>query len=179
MTLPEDIELDHVVVTLLAIDRDSGAAGNVTYQLSPSNKADIPFFIDSLSGKLIVSSPGLDYEEHRLYRVTVTATDSGSPPLRTDTIVEVTVYDVNDNRPSFIVAAPPGGENSPTCSPDGANCTVFVHESSIEAVTRGIVLLNATDLDGKENAGPFRFKIKQGNSKGRRTFCNCFCRRAS
>jgi len=164
-----------VVVTVSASDRDSGLAGNVTYRLSPINNEDIPFQINIVTGKLTVTSPGLDYEKKKIYRIVVTASDSGSPPLSSDTTVQIFVGDVNDNRPMFAIVAPPSVENNePACSSDGANCTVFVHESTTGAVTDGIVLLNATDADGEENSGPFKFKIKEGNVRGNFSLISCF-----
>ena len=166
-TVPEDTDIGHVIVTVSANDQDSGSAGNVTYRLSASNDDDLPFQMDLVTGKLTVTSPGLDYEKKRFYRITVTATDSGSPPLHSDSTVQIFVGDVNDNRPIFAVTAAPSVENNqPVCLFDGANCTVFVHESSTDAVTHGIVLLNATDADGEENGGPFQFRIKKGNERG-------------
>ena len=167
-----------MVLTVLATDRDSGSAGDVTYNLS-SIHDDLPFRIDSLSGEIIVTSPGLDYERTRLYRITVTATDSGIPPLYTESTIEIAVGDVNDNRPVFAVIAPANVENKPTCTLDGANCTVFVHESTIDAVTKGIVKLNATDADGAGNSGPFTFKIKRGNDDGetnKKVLCASGCK---
>ena len=163
----EDVAIGHVILTVSAVDWDSGEAGNVSFHLLPGNENNTLFRIDPGSGKLSVIAPGLDYEQSRYHRVVVVASDAGLPSLKTKTTVEVLVVDVNDNRPVFAVSAPLGSENNdPVCASRGSNCTVYAHESSSEPVNRGIAFINATDADGKGNQGPFRFMIKEGNSKG-------------
>ena len=96
------------------------------------------------------------------------ALDSGKPPLSDRATVNITVRDVNDNRPRFMVKTPPGGlDDTLTCTVDGANCTVYVHDGEIYSVQRGLVLLNATDADGKGNSYPFVFRLldKKSDSK--------------
>lgn len=43
----------------------------------------------------------LDFEVCKDYYLTVEATDSGNPPLRTATMVTIELMDVNDNAPAF------------------------------------------------------------------------------
>ncbi|XP_076815367.1 protocadherin Fat 1-like isoform X2 [Clavelina lepadiformis] len=165
LSVPEDAEVGRIISTIPATDRDSGLAGNVTFSLS--RDAELPFSINPETGKFIVVSPGLDYERQRSYRVVVVATDGGSPALSSEVTITVNVDDINDNRPRFLVASSTGGDfDKISCSLDGANCTVYVHESSSDPVVHGVVSLNATDEDGKGNAGPFKFRILSGNDAG-------------
>ena len=55
-------------------------------------------FIAELSGRLKVQEP-LDMETKQKFKLTVTATDKGTPPLSTETFVEIQIVDVNDNYP--------------------------------------------------------------------------------
>lgn len=160
-----------MIATLKATDRDSGAAGNVTYSFK---SRDSPFSVDPTSGDLSIESPGVDYETRHSYTLIVVATDGGEPSQFAETEVVVYVTDVNDVRPRFAVTAPPSGqEDLVSCSSSGANCTVHVHESSDDSVVHGLVLLNATDDDGAENGAPFHFRIVLGNEKGRKHISAC------
>ena len=154
------------------MDKDSGSAGQVAYRLSPSSG---PFQIDRATGTLSLSRPGLDFETQNLYRILVTALDSGTPPFRAQATVTVTVLDVNDNRPQIIALAPPGGVLDRTdCPPRSANCTVYLFNGSADTVSRGIILLNATDADSDANSAPFFFRIKSGNNDGKRSAFNVY-----
>lgn len=153
-------------LTLEATDKDSPAAPNITYSLEVT---DEPFTIDPSSGKLSITSPGLDFEAQKTHVITVVALDFGNPPLSALAIINVTVRDVNDNRPQFLVKPPSGGfDDALSCSQDGANCTVYVHDGQVYSVHRGLVQLNATDADGKGNGAPFVFRILNGNTGGKR-----------
>uniref|UniRef100_A0A8C9TL15 Cadherin-related 23 n=1 Tax=Scleropages formosus TaxID=113540 RepID=A0A8C9TL15_SCLFO len=98
---------DTDVVTVLAVDPDSGENGTVLYQISPPN----PFYsINSRSGKIRTSGALLDREspsprDAQLMRtIVVSASDSGRPPLRSSvsTTVFVNLLDLNDNDPTFL-----------------------------------------------------------------------------
>nr|CAB3244827.1 protocadherin Fat 1 [Phallusia mammillata] len=163
VSIPEDAEEGRVIVSVKATDRDSGAAGNVTYSLQMH---DSPFAVDPTSGDISVAPPGVDYETRRSFSVVVIATDGGDPSRSSETEVFVAVMDVNDVRPRFVVTAPRNGNAElVVCSPEGANCTVHVHESASDSVVHGLVSLNATDEDGAENGAPFYFRIVKGNER--------------
>ena len=172
VSLSEDTAIGYICITLQAIDKDSWSATNISYSLEPT---DSPFEIDSNSGKLSLAPPGLDFETQKMHLLTVIATDAGQPPLSTQTAVNITVRDVNDNRPRFLVKAPPGGySDALNCSPDGTNCTVFVHDGTLDPVQRGLVLLNATDADGEGNGAPFVFRLLNGDSFGKFKFTDLY-----
>ena len=86
------------VLTVHAIDSDSGRNGLVRYQL---RGGDDTFSIDAETGK-IYTNVKLDREEVGHYVLTVEAVDQGAPVQRTGTAtVSVTVADKNDNPPRF------------------------------------------------------------------------------
>ena len=67
VTLTEDTPVSsRPVLTVLAVDRDSGLAGHVTYSIASGDGTD-KFHVDADSGALSVISP-LDYETKTSYR---------------------------------------------------------------------------------------------------------------
>ncbi|XP_061691770.1 protocadherin gamma-C5-like [Syngnathoides biaculeatus] len=95
----EDAPSGSVVALLTSRDADSGINGNVTLQIRKGS----PFILKpSFSNNYaLVTSGALDRESVSEYRIEVTATDSGSPPLSSQTAITVSVSDVNDNPPVF------------------------------------------------------------------------------
>lgn len=96
--IPEDSIIGQIVLTVNAIDQDSRdtSDGIVTYSLPSSNI--LPFSIDDTTGQIsLVSS--LDWETKGFYSFQVTASDTSHQASAT---VNVTVIDVNDNRPVFV-----------------------------------------------------------------------------
>uniref|UniRef100_H2ZGK9 Uncharacterized protein n=1 Tax=Ciona savignyi TaxID=51511 RepID=H2ZGK9_CIOSA len=143
----EDAEIGRVIISAKATDRDSGNAGNITYSFAPNQI--LPFAINSDTGEVRISDPGLDFETQKTFSIQIAATDKGAQPRSMSAILTVNINDVNDNRPAFI---------------DSSNCTVFVHESSSNSVVHGIIGLNASDADGKTNGKPFKYRIAVGNT---------------
>ncbi|XP_068443145.1 protocadherin alpha-2-like [Clinocottus analis] len=96
----EDAELGTIVALVTVSDKDGGnngvtnckVVGSVPFKLKSNYKNDY---------SLVVDGP-LDRENTSLYNVTVTATDEGSPPLSSITVITVHVSDVNDNAPRFM-----------------------------------------------------------------------------
>jgi len=67
VTLTEDVSVSsRPVLTVHAVDRDSGLAGHVTYSIASGDGTD-KFHMDSDTGALSVVSP-LDYETKTSYR---------------------------------------------------------------------------------------------------------------
>ncbi|KAG6454631.1 hypothetical protein O3G_MSEX008785 [Manduca sexta] len=90
------------VARVKAIDRDNGVNSTIAYSIL--NERDMDgygvFVIDSNTG-VIKTSTVLDHEERSIYRLTVAATDGGTPPKQTIRQLKVEVLDLNDNRPTF------------------------------------------------------------------------------
>ena len=89
------------VIKIKAVDRDDGNNSMVSYFLvdSPETHSDW-FQIDNRTG-LITTRARVDCETASEPRLTVIATDSGSPPLSATATVIVRIRDVNDNQPVF------------------------------------------------------------------------------
>ncbi|XP_066507614.1 protocadherin gamma-C5-like isoform X8 [Hoplias malabaricus] len=95
----EDVPPGSVIALLSVRDEDVGKNGDVSVQI-PSG---LPFKIrNSFEGQyaLVTDSP-LDRETVAEYTITVTATDSGSPPRSSQESFAVRLSDVNDNENVF------------------------------------------------------------------------------
>ncbi|XP_061463308.1 protocadherin beta-16-like [Rhineura floridana] len=88
-----------------AADLDMERNAKLTYSLLPGKIADSPvasyISVNSKTGNLYALR-SLDYEQIMDFKVTVRATDGGSPPLSSEVIVEFVVTDENDNAPFFL-----------------------------------------------------------------------------
>nr|ABV59320.1 protocadherin epsilon2 [Callorhinchus milii] len=97
--IPEDAALGTVVAVISIEDRDSGEDGHVYCQV-PMN---IPFKIQTYSKNQykLVTSDALDRETSPSFNISISAWDSGTPPLSTNKTISVSVSDMNDNAPLF------------------------------------------------------------------------------
>ncbi|CAI8026953.1 Cadherin EGF LAG seven-pass G-type receptor 3 [Geodia barretti] len=122
------------LIVLEAFDEDSGANAEISFALDPLG--DNKFFIvDPQTGLLSLSpNTSLDYEIQQTYEFIAIATDSGIPPLSSNTTVTIAIEDVNDNAPIFEFA--------------------LVDASVVEnsAPGQSVVYVTATDADSGENA---------------------------
>uniref|UniRef100_A0A672F4B9 Cadherin domain-containing protein n=1 Tax=Salarias fasciatus TaxID=181472 RepID=A0A672F4B9_SALFA len=128
----EDSPDGTVVALLSARDLDSGDNGKITLKLAlKSHFALKPSFSHNYA---LVTSGALDRENVSEYKIEITASDSGSPPLSTKKVVPVTITDVNDNAPLFTQQT----------------YNVYLKENQVP----GSILysVSALDLDSGENA---------------------------
>ncbi|KAG9335338.1 hypothetical protein JZ751_005340, partial [Albula glossodonta] len=98
-TVREDAKSGTAVALITVSDKDGGKNG-VVQCLIPGA---LPFKLQSSYKNyysLVVDGP-LDRENVSQYNVTITATDEGTPPLSSTSIITVYVSDVNDNAPRF------------------------------------------------------------------------------
>ncbi|XP_071267163.1 protocadherin alpha-8-like isoform X15 [Salvelinus alpinus] len=128
----EDASLGTTVGLITAKDNDAGTNGAVQVKILGS----VPFTINNSYKNhysLVVDGP-LDRESASQYNVTITATDEGTPPLSSTSVITVHVSDVNDNAPHF---------SEPVIN-------VYVKENS--PVGDVIYTMSAFDPDSDENA---------------------------
>ena len=95
-SVPEDLSVGSPVVTIVAIDQDSGAFGIVNYRII-SNLSK-PFFAINSSTGIITLQKGLDRETEDRHILIIEARDSQFSSVA-EIILNVT--DVNDNQPVF------------------------------------------------------------------------------
>ncbi|GBP48920.1 Protocadherin-like wing polarity protein stan [Eumeta japonica] len=88
------------VIQISATDADVGLNGKVHYELSPKDREDGSFFIDSASGVIRTNKP-LDRESVASYDLRALAVDGGTPALSSTVVVHVRVEDINDSPPVF------------------------------------------------------------------------------
>ena len=99
VVLYEDLRVGSAVIRVEAVDADSGDNARLTYSFIPP-PSNIPFRINNTSGEIFLSRR-LDFETSNRYSLTVRATDHGAPPKWSNTKVDVTIRDINDNAPKF------------------------------------------------------------------------------
>ncbi|XP_039872374.1 protocadherin alpha-2-like isoform X2 [Simochromis diagramma] len=128
----EDAEIGTVVALVTVTDKDGGSNGLTSAKLL----GVVPFKL-KVNYKnyysLTVDGP-LDRESISQYNVTMIATDEGTPPLSSTSVIPVHISDVNDNAPLF---------SEPVVN-------VYVKENS--AVGAIISTITAVDPDLVENA---------------------------
>ncbi|XP_020498308.2 protocadherin alpha-2 isoform X3 [Labrus bergylta] len=140
----EDAEVGTVVALVTVTDNDGGKNG-----LTSANILGLVPFKLKLNYKnyysLAVDGP-LDRESVSQYNVTIIATDEGTPPLSSTSVISVQVSDVNDNAPLF---------SEPVIN-------VYVRENS--AVGATVFKITASDPDVGENA-KVTYSTLDGTSK--------------
>ncbi|XP_034453472.1 protocadherin alpha-3-like isoform X5 [Hippoglossus hippoglossus] len=140
----EDAEIGTVVALVTVTDKDGGKNG-----LTAANILGLVPFKLKLNYKnyysLTVDGP-LDRESVAQYNVTIIATDEGTPPLSSTSVVPIHISDVNDNAPLF---------SEPVIN-------AYVKENS--AVGATILTITAVDPDKEENA-KVTYSLLDGISK--------------
>ncbi|XP_070769955.1 protocadherin alpha-2-like [Enoplosus armatus] len=128
----ESAEIGTVVALVTVTDKDGGKNGLTTCKIKDS----VPFTLTSnYRNYYSLTVDGLlDREIVSQYKVTITATDEGKPPLSSSAVITVQISDINDNAPRF---------------PE-ANINIYVKENS--KVGDIITRTTAEDADANENA---------------------------
>ena len=101
----ENAGINSLVGYVEASDQDHGVNARISYSISPkpSQTGYRMFAIDQTTGAVKVAKE-LDYETRKHYQFTVKASDNGQSRRFAETLVYVTIHDVNDNAPQFTKA---------------------------------------------------------------------------
>ncbi|XP_078514848.1 protocadherin-16 [Lissotriton helveticus] len=100
-TIPEVVYPGSFVLQVTARDKDQGPNGDIYYSILHNSDTNSDWFtIDPATGIITTTNP-LDYEKDPHPKLTVMATDGGSPALSSTAVVKVALQDVNDNEPTF------------------------------------------------------------------------------
>lgn len=102
VSLPEHAPAGTELVVLSASDDDRGANGTVRFTFDAETPANVQelFRLDAVSGRLSTAVE-LDREDQGSYLLHIQAADAGTPPLHSLGKVNITLRDINDNRPVF------------------------------------------------------------------------------
>ncbi|KAM9357309.1 LOW QUALITY PROTEIN: uncharacterized protein ABDE67_004875 [Symphorus nematophorus] len=139
----EDASIGTAIALVSVLDKDGGKNGMVNCKISNN----VPFKLEANYKNyysLVVDGP-LDRESAAQYNISITATDEGSPPLSSTSVINVHVSDVNDNKPVFT-------ENT---------INIYVKENS--PVGAVIKTVTAVDFDIDQN-GQVSYSFLQSNS---------------
>ncbi|KAL2077335.1 hypothetical protein ACEWY4_026839 [Coilia grayii] len=106
ITLEENAPNGTVVTTVNATDLDDGVNGLVEYGFGGvvKRKTQDLFYLDKTTGEIRVKGK-LDFEENEIYRLSVRASDKGTPSMNNDCKVVITIVDLNDNIPEIEVTS--------------------------------------------------------------------------
>ncbi|XP_076446681.1 protein dachsous-like [Babylonia areolata] len=126
---------------ITASDRDTGDNQRLRFHFGGSGQVQANFSVDADSGE-ISTLVSLDREEQDEYRLRVYVTDSGQPSRSDTAVLRVSVMDVNDNRPRFLV--------------DGEERRVEVGENRPKGLH--VFRVTAVDRDAGEN-GTVSFEL--------------------
>ncbi|XP_045060962.1 protocadherin alpha-8-like isoform X14 [Coregonus clupeaformis] len=143
-TVKEDAKVGTAIALVSVFDKDGGKNGVVHCKVE--NK--VPFKLETNYNNYysLVVDGTLDRESTSQYNVTITATDEGTPPLSSTSVITVHVSDVNDNAPRF---------SEPVIN-------VYVKENS--PVGDVIKTVSALDSDVNEN-GQVTYSFLESNTK--------------
>ena len=92
--------LSQALFRIHATDHDSDDNGRVTYHFSLQQAESIrrTFQLNSQTGEFFLVDK-LDYEQHKEYRIPITAQDSGPVSVPVYTMIIINIQDENDNKP--------------------------------------------------------------------------------
>ncbi|XP_074068873.1 protocadherin gamma-A4-like isoform X21 [Macrotis lagotis] len=131
VSVPENVPVRTLLITVTATDPDEGVNGEVTYSFRKITERTSKIFqMNTVTGE-ISTTENLDFEESALYEMEVQAEDG--PGLLGKAKVLVSVSDVNDNAPEVSITS----------------LTKSVSEDSLPGTV--IALLNVHDRDSGEN----------------------------
>ncbi|XP_066585244.1 cadherin-related tumor suppressor [Prorops nasuta] len=97
--VPENEPVNTTIITVNAMDGDSGPNGMIRYKISAGNERN-EFFINPITGAVTILQP-LDYDLIQEYRLNITATDLAFEPKQSVATLTINVSDINDNPPIF------------------------------------------------------------------------------
>ncbi|XP_070186866.1 neural-cadherin-like [Littorina saxatilis] len=141
-TLVENVAVGTDILTVKALDLDTGVNAHIDYSLVGTEDFEIVTQNTSsvFEGVIRIKRP-LDYDrkEGAFYKFTVVAKDRGTPPRSASSSVQVTVTNINDEAPEFTI-------------PDGVEYRVLENA----AVNHVITQIQATDKDGDVVTYSFR-----------------------
>ncbi|NXI41187.1 PCDC2 protein, partial [Galbula dea] len=164
--VPEDAKPGTVVALMSVTDQDSGLNKQVSLHIPPG----LPFTLNSFKNSYTLITQGkLDREKAAAYNITVTATDSGSPPLSSQKVIRVEISDINDNPPRF--EEPVYSVYIPENNPVGALlCTIKATDPDVAENAYVTYSLLDGEIEGQPVTSYVSIKSDSGNMYAVRSF---------
>ncbi|KAK6173444.1 hypothetical protein SNE40_016892 [Patella caerulea] len=165
--IKEDTPVNFTVLQVKAIDLDTDQNGQVRYHFSTMQSAKLKslFTINPTTGDIRVAG-ALSYEAGATHQLIVVALDGGSPPLKTQTVVNVAILDNGNNAPRVRMNTLSSGETDVTDVSESATpgaFLAFVEVEDSDPGQSGRVECSTTDTD-------FKLEVLQG--KGYKVLLN-------
>ncbi|CAH8519519.1 unnamed protein product [Schistosoma bovis] len=173
-SIPENSPPDTEVGQIHAVDEDIGDNGKVQYFLrQPSREFDL----DKNTGKLTVRKNVIDIGKHHsnelfgkfvslldreqkdTYELTAYAEDSGNPSRRANTVIHISISDVNDHAPEFRYPTPHGTGSllNISCAQLGSQIIAHVHANDSDTGRNGDIEYSII----RQNSRPQLQKVKR------------------
>ncbi|NXG72126.1 PCDC2 protein, partial [Baryphthengus martii] len=164
--VPEDAKAGTVVALMSVTDQDSGLNKQVSLRIPPG----LPFTLNSFKNSYTLITQGkLDHEKAAAYNITVTATDSGTPPLSSQKVIHVDISDINDNPPRF--EEPVYSVYIPENNPIGAlMCTITATDPDVAENAYVSYSLLDGEIEGLPVTSYVSIKSDSGNMYAVRSF---------
>ncbi|XP_066506574.1 protocadherin alpha-2-like [Hoplias malabaricus] len=167
----ENSPAGNVIATVTAQDPDVNENAQIVYSLSGSNNMGSSWMsmvdINPVSGD-IYSKQSFNYEETKMLRFQVQATDSGSPPLSSNVSVSVFVLDENDNSPVLLAPYSEAGSVSTESVPYSAEAGYFVAKVRAVDADCGYNALLSYHLTEAKGTNLFRIGSSSGEIRTKR-----------
>ena len=150
ISVKESFKVGDTILQLLATDKDIGENGKVFYRFSPQQPGleniQQAFSLNSETGEITLQMK-FDYGQRQSYRFYVDASDHGTDPKWSQSLVTIRVEDDGNNAPQITFSF-----LEPKISPDKVNI------SESEKVGKAIAIVNVQDSDSG-NAGKVSCQI--------------------
>ncbi|XP_034398986.1 protocadherin alpha-12-like isoform X3 [Cyclopterus lumpus] len=169
--LNENSAVGATIITITAVDPDTGENAKVTYSLLDGISKMIPLTtvinVNSETGD-ILSLQSFNHEELKTFQFKVQATDSGVPPLSSNVTVNVLVLDENDNSPTILAPYSEHGSVNSESIPYSAEAGYFVAKIRAVDADSGYNALLSYHLSEPKGNNLFRIGTSTGEIRTKR-----------
>ncbi|KAF5281948.1 hypothetical protein FQA39_LY00472 [Lamprigera yunnana] len=97
----DSVTLGEVVTRIVAVDKDNGDNGRVTYIIAGGNE-DNKFALGYDTGVLTLAKPLIFTDTSRTFTLNITASDHGTPTKQTNFVLKLTIQGSSTNPPRFL-----------------------------------------------------------------------------
>ena len=105
--ISEDISIGSILINFTGQDHKGNPKLHLNYYLTYQSggvPSEFGIEVESLTGyALLTTTSSLDRETHPSYALNITITDQNTPPSKVTQFLTVTVLDINDNDPTFLL----------------------------------------------------------------------------